>query len=121
MPSASCNCRSACSAWRLRRPRSRAIARSAARIAARRNSATTLADSIGMALLFTIPSSVGLAILGESMIALIYQGGRFRASDTRADRRRAGVLLGRAGRLFRDEDSRARILRAGRCADARCW
>src|SRR4051794_18971842 len=43
----------------------------------------TLANSIGTALLFTIPSSVGLAILGESMIALIYQGGRFQASDTR--------------------------------------
>ena len=36
-----------------------------------------------MALLLTIPSSVGLAVLGESMIALIYQGGRFQASDTR--------------------------------------
>ena len=36
-----------------------------------------------MALLFTIPSSIGLAILGESMIALVYQGGRFRAADTR--------------------------------------
>lgn len=43
----------------------------------------TLAHSIGTALLFTIPSSVGLAILGDSMIALIYQGGRFHASDTR--------------------------------------
>jgi putative peptidoglycan lipid II flippase len=43
----------------------------------------TLADSIATALLFTIPSSVGLAVLGESMIALIYQGGRFHASDTR--------------------------------------
>jgi putative peptidoglycan lipid II flippase len=44
---------------------------------------STLADSIAMALLFTIPSSVGLAILGESMIALVYQGGRFAPSDTR--------------------------------------
>jgi putative peptidoglycan lipid II flippase len=43
---------------------------------------STLAGSIGTALLCTIPSSVGLAILGESMIALIYQGGRFRAADT---------------------------------------
>jgi putative peptidoglycan lipid II flippase len=43
----------------------------------------TLAHSVGTALLFTVPSSVGLAILGESMIALIYQGGRFHASDTR--------------------------------------
>jgi putative peptidoglycan lipid II flippase len=44
---------------------------------------STLADSIGTTLLFTIPSSIGMAILGESMIALIYQGGRFQASDTR--------------------------------------
>jgi putative peptidoglycan lipid II flippase len=43
----------------------------------------TLANSIGTALLFTIPSSVGLAILGESMIAMVYEGGRFHASDTR--------------------------------------
>ena len=42
----------------------------------------TLAHSLGTALLFTIPSSVGLAILGESMIAVVYQGGRFHASDT---------------------------------------
>jgi putative peptidoglycan lipid II flippase len=44
---------------------------------------STLAGSIGTALLCTIPSSIGLAILGESMIALIYQGGRFHPSDTR--------------------------------------
>src|SRR5205085_17069 len=42
----------------------------------------TLSQSIGTALLFTIPSSVGLAIVGESMIALIYQGGQFQARDT---------------------------------------
>src|SRR3954447_22503988 len=42
----------------------------------------TVAQSIGTALLFTIPSSVGLAIVGESMIALIYQGGQFRPVDT---------------------------------------
>jgi putative peptidoglycan lipid II flippase len=33
-------------------------------------------------LLVTIPSSVGLAVLGESMIGAIYQGGRFNAYDT---------------------------------------
>jgi len=35
-----------------------------------------------MILLLTIPCSVGLAILGESMIAIVYQHGRFRAFDT---------------------------------------
>jgi putative peptidoglycan lipid II flippase len=43
----------------------------------------TLAEAVSTALLFTIPASIGLAILGESMIALVYQGGEFRASDTR--------------------------------------
>ena len=42
----------------------------------------TLSHSIVMILLLTIPSSVGLAVLGESMIGLVYQHGRFRAFDT---------------------------------------
>jgi putative peptidoglycan lipid II flippase len=42
----------------------------------------TLARSLGTVLLLTIPSSVGLAVMGESMIAAIYQGGRFTAYDT---------------------------------------
>jgi putative peptidoglycan lipid II flippase len=41
-----------------------------------------LSHSITMILLATIPSSVGLAILGESMIGIVYQHGRFRAFDT---------------------------------------
>jgi putative peptidoglycan lipid II flippase len=35
-----------------------------------------------MILLLTIPCSVGLAILGESIVAIVYQHGRFRAFDT---------------------------------------
>jgi len=42
----------------------------------------TLARSLGMVLLLTIPSSVGLAVLGESMIGAVYQSGRFQAADT---------------------------------------
>jgi putative peptidoglycan lipid II flippase len=42
----------------------------------------TLARSLGTVLLLTIPSSVGLAVMGESMIAAVYQGGRFTAFDT---------------------------------------
>jgi len=42
----------------------------------------TLSRSLGMVLLLTIPSSVGLAVLGPSMIGAVYQWGRFRASDT---------------------------------------
>ncbi|MGD0199212.1 MAG: murein biosynthesis integral membrane protein MurJ [Bryobacteraceae bacterium] len=42
----------------------------------------TLADSLGMVLLLTLPSSVGLVVLGHSMIAAIYQGHRFVTYDT---------------------------------------
>jgi putative peptidoglycan lipid II flippase len=42
----------------------------------------TLARSLGMVLLLTIPSSIGLALMGESMIGAIYQWGRFSAFDT---------------------------------------
>ena len=41
-----------------------------------------LAQSIVTILLTTVPASVGLAILGESMIGIVYQHGRFLASDT---------------------------------------
>lgn len=42
----------------------------------------TLARSLGMVLLLTIPSSVGLAVLGPSMIGAVYQWGHFHAADT---------------------------------------
>jgi putative peptidoglycan lipid II flippase len=42
----------------------------------------TLGRSLGTVLLLTIPCSVGLAVMGESMIAAVYQGGRFTAFDT---------------------------------------
>ena len=42
----------------------------------------TLSRSLIMILILTIPCSVGLAILGESIIAIVYQHGRFLAFDT---------------------------------------
>jgi putative peptidoglycan lipid II flippase len=42
----------------------------------------TLSHSLTMILLTTIPSSVGLAVLGESMIGIVYQHGHFLAADT---------------------------------------
>ncbi len=42
----------------------------------------TLADSLGMVLLLTVPSSVGLIILRHAMIGAIYQGHKFAAYDT---------------------------------------
>jgi len=42
----------------------------------------TLSHSLGTVFLLTIPSSVGLAVLGKSIIGAIYQGGRFQPYDT---------------------------------------
>jgi len=42
----------------------------------------TLSRSLGTVFLLTVPSSVGLAILGETMIGAIYEGGQFQAYDT---------------------------------------
>ncbi|HSW50560.1 MAG TPA: murein biosynthesis integral membrane protein MurJ [Bryobacteraceae bacterium] len=42
----------------------------------------TLARSLGMVFLLTLPSSVGLIVLGKLMVAAIYQGGHFLAYDT---------------------------------------
>jgi len=42
----------------------------------------TMARSLGMVLLLTVPSSIGLAVLGKSMIGAVYQGGKFGAFDT---------------------------------------
>lgn len=43
----------------------------------------TLSRSLGFVFLLTVPSSIGLAVLGRPMIAAIYEGGRFDAYDTR--------------------------------------
>jgi putative peptidoglycan lipid II flippase len=43
----------------------------------------TLSRSLGTVFLLTVPSSVGLVVLGEAMIGAIYEGGHFRAYDTR--------------------------------------
>ncbi len=42
----------------------------------------TLSRSLGMVFLLTVPSSVGLAVLGQSIIGAIYQTGRFEQYDT---------------------------------------
>lgn len=42
----------------------------------------TLARSLGLVFLLTVPSSVGLAILGRSIIGAVYQRGRFAPYDT---------------------------------------
>ncbi len=58
----------------------------------------TLSRSLGMVFLLTIPSSVGLAILGPAMIGAIYEGGSFDAYDTRqTGLALAGFAVGLAG------------------------
>ncbi len=42
----------------------------------------TLSKSLGMVFLLTLPSSIGLIVLGNTMIGAIYQGGKFHAFDT---------------------------------------
>ena len=74
-----------------------AISRSAA--AARSDDfRDTIAQALGMILLLTIPSSVGLAVLGDSMIGTIYQWGHFGPGDTEQTAHAlAGFSLGLAG------------------------
>jgi putative peptidoglycan lipid II flippase len=74
-----------------------AISRSAA-IQRMEEFGATLSHSLGLALLLTIPSSVGLAVLGRGMIAAVYQRGRFTAFDTEQTARAlACYSLGLAG------------------------
>lgn len=42
----------------------------------------TLSHSLGVVFLLTIPSSVGLVVLGKSIVGAIYQGGHFQVYDT---------------------------------------
>jgi putative peptidoglycan lipid II flippase len=42
----------------------------------------TLSKSLGVVFLLTLPSSVGLIVLGKSIIGAIYQGGKFQLYDT---------------------------------------
>jgi putative peptidoglycan lipid II flippase len=59
------------------------IARSAAR-SDFREFRDTLSRSLSMVMVLTIPSSIGLAVLGPSIIAAVYQYHRFTAADTQA-------------------------------------
>jgi putative peptidoglycan lipid II flippase len=42
----------------------------------------TFSRSLGMVFLLTLPSSIGLMVLGKSIIGAIYQGGKFQVYDT---------------------------------------
>ncbi len=78
----------------------------------------TLSHSLGMVLLLTLPSSVGLVVLGRSMIGAIYQGGKFHAFDTsQTALALACYAIGLTG-YSALEGAESGVLRAARCADA---
>lgn len=43
---------------------------------------STLADSLGLVFLLTVPSAFGLIVLGDPIVRLIYEGGAFTSADT---------------------------------------
>lgn len=58
----------------------------------------TVARSMGVVFLLTIPSSIGLAVLGESIIGAIYEDGKFQPYDTQqTGRALAFYSIGLAG------------------------
>lgn len=58
----------------------------------------TLSDALKLVFLLTIPSACGLIVLGEPIVSLIYEGGRFRSFDTNMTAwALAGYSIGLAG------------------------
>jgi putative peptidoglycan lipid II flippase len=56
----------------------------------------TVSDGLELALLFAVPAACGLVVLGTPIVGLIYEHGRFTATDTHAA---AGALAGYAAGL----------------------
>ncbi len=78
----------------------------------------TLSQSLGMVFLLTLPSSIGLVVLGKSIIGAIYQGGKFQLYDTQQTALALSCYaIGLAGYAALKVLS-ARVLRAGRRAHA---
>jgi putative peptidoglycan lipid II flippase len=58
----------------------------------------TIADGLELALFFAVPAACGLVVLGEPIIGLIYEHGRFTVTDTHeAARALLGYAVGLAG------------------------
>ena len=72
----------------------------------------TLRRGLRMVLFLTVPSTVGLALLGVPIIRLIYQHGRFSPARHRRDRARPVRLRRGPGRLRGDQGGGAGVLRA---------
>ena len=64
-------------------------------------------------LMLNVPATFGLMVLATPIVRLLFERGRFLPADTARDRRRAALLRGRPGRLFRRADRVADLLRLG--------
>ena len=78
----------------------------------------TLSRSLGMVFLLTLPSSIGLIVLGRSMIARDLPRRKIPRLRHAADRAGAVVLCRRPGRIRRAQGSEPRLLRFARRAHA---
>ena len=85
-----------------RRRRRRAIARRWSR---------HLVEGLRLVAFLCVPATVGLLVLGEPIIRLIYQRGAFHAWDTTATAAALDLYVRRAGRLRGGQGARAGVLR----------
>ena len=67
-----------------------------------------------MMLMLNVPATVGLIVLAEPIVALIYQRGEFKPADTAGHRGGADVLRAGAARILGGEDRLADVLLAAR-------
>ena len=79
---------------------------------------TTLGKALRLAFFLTVPSAVGLWCLGEPIIALLFQHGRFGPEATRQTAAALQFYAPRAGGLRRDQGVGPGVLRGGRADDA---
>ena len=79
-----------------------------------------LSRGMRLAFLLTIPAAVGLMMLAEPIISVLYQHGRFDAHADRAGGRRAALLRHRPVRLCGAQSAGECLLRASTGARRRC-
>ena len=69
-----------------------------------------LAHALRLVMLLTIPSAIGLMILAEPIVSLIYEHGRFTAASTLQTAGALRFYAAWTGRLCRDQGARAGVL-----------
>ena len=77
---------------------------------------STLANALGLMMFLNVPATVGLMILAEPIVAVIFQHGEFTAADTVATAARAPALRASAWWVTRSCGSSRR--RSMRCSAA---